>query len=89
MVKYSRGLASASLGYAHLWTRILEMLGFDLTRERVVEPGRANAITRKNIHQMRRNLMGQAGEGGDEDEAADRDVPMEDAPSRFTAGTLS
>ncbi|MED6223502.1 hypothetical protein PIB30_074514, partial [Stylosanthes scabra] len=34
MVKYSRGVATASLGLAHLWTRILESLDFDLTRER-------------------------------------------------------
>ncbi|MED6139683.1 hypothetical protein PIB30_086110 [Stylosanthes scabra] len=81
--------ASVSLGHAHLWTRILEMLGFDLTRERVVEPSRANPITRKNIHQMRRNLAGHAGEGGDEDEAADRDVPMEDVLPRSEAGTSS
>ncbi|MED6163444.1 hypothetical protein PIB30_079979 [Stylosanthes scabra] len=90
MVKYSRGLASASLGHAHLWTWILESLDFDLSHERVVEPGRANAITRKNIHQMRRNLIGQADEGGDEEgEAADRDVPMEDVSSQFEAGTSS
>ncbi|MED6196278.1 hypothetical protein PIB30_046021 [Stylosanthes scabra] len=39
---------------------------------------------------MRRNLEGQAGEGDDEeDEAADRDVRMEDAPPRFEAGTSS
>ncbi|MED6190480.1 hypothetical protein PIB30_106331 [Stylosanthes scabra] len=34
MVKYSRGAATTSLGHAHLWTRILESLDFDLTRER-------------------------------------------------------
>ncbi|MED6140057.1 hypothetical protein PIB30_089540 [Stylosanthes scabra] len=78
MVKYSYGVATANLGHAHLWTKILEKLDFDLSREAVVEPGRANAITRKNINQMRRNLIGQAGEGGNEEgEAADRDVPME------------
>ncbi|MED6117047.1 hypothetical protein PIB30_106195 [Stylosanthes scabra] len=41
MVKYSRGAATASLGLAHLWTRILESLDFDLTRERVIEPSKA------------------------------------------------
>ncbi|MED6226800.1 hypothetical protein PIB30_107333, partial [Stylosanthes scabra] len=73
MVKYSRGAATASLGLAHLWTRILESLDFDLTRERVIEPSKVNAITRKNINQMRRNLLGPADEGGD-----DEDEAMED-----------
>ncbi|MED6154206.1 hypothetical protein PIB30_109996, partial [Stylosanthes scabra] len=45
MVKYSRGAATASLGLAYLWTRILESLDFDLTRERVIEPSKVNAIT--------------------------------------------
>ncbi|MED6150148.1 hypothetical protein PIB30_069556, partial [Stylosanthes scabra] len=77
-------MAIASLGLAHLWTRILESLDFDLTRERVIEPSKVNAITRKNINQMRRNLLGPADEGGyDEDEA------MEDVPPTFEAGTSS
>ncbi|MED6129467.1 hypothetical protein PIB30_108247, partial [Stylosanthes scabra] len=76
--------ATASLGHAHLWTRILESLDFDLTRERAIEPSKVNAITRKNINQMRRNLLGPADEGGeDEDEA------MEDVPPTFEAGTSS
>ncbi|MED6190728.1 hypothetical protein PIB30_108733 [Stylosanthes scabra] len=84
MVKYSRGAAIASLGLAHLWTRILESLDFDLTRERVIEPSKVNAITRKNINQMRRNLLGPADEGGD-----DEDEAMEDVPPTFEAGTSS
>ncbi|MED6214935.1 hypothetical protein PIB30_108304, partial [Stylosanthes scabra] len=84
MVKYSRGAATASLGLAHLWTRILESLDFDLTRERVIEPSKVNAITRKNINQMRRNLLGPADEGGD-----DEDDTMEDVPPTFEAGTSS
>ncbi|MED6202635.1 hypothetical protein PIB30_107514 [Stylosanthes scabra] len=84
MVKYSRGAATASLGLAHLWTRILESLDFDLTRERVIEPSKVNAITRKNINQMRRNLLGPADEGGD-----DEDEAMEDVPPTFEAGTSS
>ncbi|MED6190507.1 hypothetical protein PIB30_106541, partial [Stylosanthes scabra] len=32
--------ATASLGHGHLWTRILESLDFDLTRERVIEPSK-------------------------------------------------
>ncbi|MED6128470.1 hypothetical protein PIB30_098246 [Stylosanthes scabra] len=44
MVKYSRGAATVSLGHAHLWTRILESLDVDLTRERVIEPSKVNAI---------------------------------------------
>ncbi|MED6153018.1 hypothetical protein PIB30_097519, partial [Stylosanthes scabra] len=43
-------MATASLGLAHLWTRILESLDFDLTRERVIEPSKVNAITRKKIN---------------------------------------
>ncbi|MED6166171.1 hypothetical protein PIB30_106463 [Stylosanthes scabra] len=84
MVKYSRGAATASLGLAHLSTRILESLDFDLTRERVIEPSKVNAITRKNINQMRRNLLGPADEGGD-----DEDEAMEDVPPTFEAGTSS
>ncbi|MED6154172.1 hypothetical protein PIB30_109601 [Stylosanthes scabra] len=84
MVKYSRGAVTASLGLAHLWTRILESLDFDLTRERVIEPSKVNAITRKNINQMRRNLLGPADEGGD-----DEDEAMEDVPPTFEAGTSS
>ncbi|MED6202166.1 hypothetical protein PIB30_102645, partial [Stylosanthes scabra] len=72
------------LGLAHLWTRILESLDFDLTRERVIEPSKVNAITRKNINQMRRNLLGPADEGGD-----DEDEAMEDVPPTFEAGTSS
>ncbi|MED6153610.1 hypothetical protein PIB30_103792 [Stylosanthes scabra] len=77
-------VATASLGLAHLWTRILESLDFDLTRERVIEPSKVNAITRKNINQMRRNLLGPADEGGD-----DEDEAMEDVPPTFEAGTSS
>ncbi|MED6129036.1 hypothetical protein PIB30_103805 [Stylosanthes scabra] len=77
-------MATASLGFAHLWTRILESLDFDLTRERVIEPSKVNAITRKNINQMRRNLLGLADEGGD-----DEDEAMEDVPPTFEAGTSS
>ncbi|MED6190075.1 hypothetical protein PIB30_102197 [Stylosanthes scabra] len=84
MVKYSRGAATTSLGLAHLWTQILESLDFDLTRERVIEPSKINAITRKNINQMRRNLLGPADEGGD-----DEDEAMEDVPPTFEAGTSS
>ncbi|MED6190521.1 hypothetical protein PIB30_106663, partial [Stylosanthes scabra] len=76
--------ATACLGLAHLWTRILESLDFDLTRERVIEPSKVNAITRKNINQMRRNLLGPADEGGD-----DEDEAMEDVPPTFEAGTSS
>ncbi|MED6141675.1 hypothetical protein PIB30_105802 [Stylosanthes scabra] len=82
MVKFSR--ATANLGHAHLWTRILESLDFDLTRERVIEPSKVNAITRKNINQMRRNLLGPADEGGD-----DEDEAMEDVHPTFEAGTSS
>ncbi|MED6226432.1 hypothetical protein PIB30_103642, partial [Stylosanthes scabra] len=77
-------MATASLGLAHLWTRILESLDFDLTRERVIEPSKVNAITRKNINQMRRNLLGPVDEGGD-----DEDEAMEDIPPTFEAGTSS
>ncbi|MED6139606.1 hypothetical protein PIB30_085441 [Stylosanthes scabra] len=76
MVKYSRGLATASLGHTHLWTRIFKSLDFDLSKEPAIEPGKPNAISRKNINQMRCNLIGPAGEG-------------EDVPPQFEAGTSS
>ncbi|MED6166132.1 hypothetical protein PIB30_105992 [Stylosanthes scabra] len=60
MLKYSQGKASSFLGHAHLWTRIFEIAPLDLTREDDVEPEISHAISSKNIHQMRRNLVGQA-----------------------------
>ncbi|MED6225785.1 hypothetical protein PIB30_097019 [Stylosanthes scabra] len=82
--------ASSSLGHVILWTRIFEALGFDLSWEEAVNPGKANAITRKNINQMRCNVDGQADKGDDQgDDAASRDAHMEDVPPPFEAGTSS
>ncbi|MED6136580.1 hypothetical protein PIB30_057331 [Stylosanthes scabra] len=90
MLNHSHGKATTNLGHAILWTKIFENLGFDLSWEEAVMLRKANVITRKNINQMRRNLDGQANEEGDEgEEAADRDVQMEDTPPRFEDGTSS
>ncbi|MED6136153.1 hypothetical protein PIB30_053386 [Stylosanthes scabra] len=60
MLKYSQGKANSFLGHAHLWTRIFEITPLDVTGEDNVEPEISHAISSKNIHQMRRNLVGQA-----------------------------
>ncbi|MED6115740.1 hypothetical protein PIB30_093594 [Stylosanthes scabra] len=60
MLKYSQGKATSFLGHAHLWTRIFEIAPLDLTCEDDVEPEISHAISSKNIHQMRRNLVGHA-----------------------------
>ncbi|MED6211177.1 hypothetical protein PIB30_071192 [Stylosanthes scabra] len=53
-------MLNSFLGHAHLWTRIFEIAPLDLTREDDVEPEISHAISSKNIHQIRRNLVGQA-----------------------------
>ncbi|MED6151291.1 hypothetical protein PIB30_081109 [Stylosanthes scabra] len=84
MLKYSQGKASSFLGHAHLWTRIFEIIPLDLTREDDVEPAISHAISTKNIHQMRRNLVGQA------DIAEDVGVDaMAGAQPRVDTGTSS
>ncbi|MED6140176.1 hypothetical protein PIB30_090624 [Stylosanthes scabra] len=50
--------ANSFLGHTHLWTRIFEIAPLDLTHEDNVEPEISHAISSKNIHQMRRNLVG-------------------------------
>ncbi|MED6122482.1 hypothetical protein PIB30_040212 [Stylosanthes scabra] len=57
MLRYSQGKATSFLGHAHLWKRIFEIAPLDLTREEDVEPEISHAISSKNIHQMRRNLV--------------------------------
>ncbi|MED6224264.1 hypothetical protein PIB30_082376 [Stylosanthes scabra] len=84
MLKYSQGKANSFLGHAHLWTRIFEIAPLDLTREDEVEPEISHAISSKNIHQMRRNLVGQA------DIAEDAGVDaMVGAQPRVETGTSS
>ncbi|MED6190008.1 hypothetical protein PIB30_101556 [Stylosanthes scabra] len=61
MLRYSQGKATSFLGHAHLWTRIFEIAPLDLTREEDVEPEISHAISSKNIHQMRRNLVDHVG----------------------------
>ncbi|MED6127251.1 hypothetical protein PIB30_086289 [Stylosanthes scabra] len=52
-----QGKANSFLGHAYLWTRIFEIVPLDLTREDDVELEISHAISSKNIHQMRRNLI--------------------------------
>ncbi|MED6153279.1 hypothetical protein PIB30_100358, partial [Stylosanthes scabra] len=84
MLKSSQGKANAFLGHAHLWTRIFEIAPLDLTREDNVEPEISHAISSKNIHQMWRNLVGQANIA--EDTGVDA---MSDAQPRVETGTSS
>ncbi|MED6124189.1 hypothetical protein PIB30_056752 [Stylosanthes scabra] len=76
MLKFSQGTADLYLGHAHLWTRIFEVAGIDMSREEAETPSKANVITTKNINLMRRNTVNQANEAGD----AGKDVVAEDAP---------
>ncbi|MED6212617.1 hypothetical protein PIB30_085176 [Stylosanthes scabra] len=61
MLRYSQGKPTSFLAHAHLWTRIFEIALLDLTREEDVEPEISHAISSKNIHQMRRNLVDHIG----------------------------
>ncbi|MED6145847.1 hypothetical protein PIB30_028953 [Stylosanthes scabra] len=74
MLKFSQGTADSYLGHAHLWTKIFEVAGIDMSREEAETPGKANVITTKNINLMRRNTVNQANEAGD----AGKDVVAED-----------
>ncbi|MED6208752.1 hypothetical protein PIB30_048252 [Stylosanthes scabra] len=60
MLRYSQGKSTSFLAHAHLLTKVFEIAPLDLTREHNVEPEISHAITSKNIHQMRRNLVGPA-----------------------------
>ncbi|MED6223449.1 hypothetical protein PIB30_074056 [Stylosanthes scabra] len=53
MLKFSQGTADSYLGHAHLWTRIFEVAGIDMSREETETPGKANVNTTKNINLMR------------------------------------
>ncbi|MED6226271.1 hypothetical protein PIB30_101936 [Stylosanthes scabra] len=82
--------ATSFLGHAHLWTRIFEIAPLDLTREDDVEPEISHAISTKNIHQMKRNLVGQAdvAEDAGVDAMAGAQPRVEtDAPSQIPAET--
>ncbi|MED6159895.1 hypothetical protein PIB30_046547 [Stylosanthes scabra] len=60
MLRYSQGKPTSFLAHAHLLTKVFEIAPLDLTREDNVELETSHAITSKNIHQMRRNLVGPA-----------------------------
>ncbi|MED6213727.1 hypothetical protein PIB30_096044, partial [Stylosanthes scabra] len=83
-------MATSFLGHDHLWTRIFEIAPLDLTRENDMEPEISHAIFSKNIHQMRRNLVGQAviAEDASVDAMAGAQPRVEtDAPSQIPAET--
>ncbi|MED6126732.1 hypothetical protein PIB30_081250 [Stylosanthes scabra] len=61
MLRYSQGKPTSFLAHAHLWTSIFEISPLDLTREEDVKPEISHAISSKNIHQMRRNLVDHVG----------------------------
>ncbi|MED6196329.1 hypothetical protein PIB30_046504 [Stylosanthes scabra] len=64
----------SGLGHGMLWTKVFEYLGLDLSSEEAIPVGEDNAITQRQLNQMRRNLN----VGGTEniaDKAGDRDVP--------------
>ncbi|MED6209307.1 hypothetical protein PIB30_053419 [Stylosanthes scabra] len=85
MLRYSRGKPTSFLAHAHLWTRIFEIAPLDLTREEDVEPEISLAISSKNIHQMRRNLVDHVGvvEDAGVDAMADAQPRVEtDAPAQ-------
>ncbi|MED6170915.1 hypothetical protein PIB30_035696 [Stylosanthes scabra] len=61
MLRYSQRKSTSFLAHSHLLTKVFEIAPLDLTREDNVEPETSQAITSKNIHQMRRNLVGPVG----------------------------
>ncbi|MED6127554.1 hypothetical protein PIB30_089136 [Stylosanthes scabra] len=74
MLKFSQGTVDSYLRHAHLWTKIFEAAGIDMSREKAETPDKANVITTKNINLMRRNTVNQANEADD----AGKDVVAED-----------
>ncbi|MED6180431.1 hypothetical protein PIB30_010362 [Stylosanthes scabra] len=74
MLKFSQGTVDSYLGHTHLWTKIFEAAGIDVSCEKAETPGIANVITTKNINFMRQNTVNQANEAGD----ASKDVVAED-----------
>ncbi|MED6148790.1 hypothetical protein PIB30_056186 [Stylosanthes scabra] len=84
MLRYSQGKPTSYLAHAHLLTKVFEIAPLDVTREDNVELEISHAITSKNIHQMRRNLVGPA------DIAKDEDVDVgADAQPQVETGTSS
>ncbi|MED6216801.1 hypothetical protein PIB30_011393 [Stylosanthes scabra] len=77
-------------GHAHLWTKIFEVAGIDMSREEAETPGKTNVITTKNINFMRRNTINQANEAGDAGEdAVAEDVRMVDVQPQVEVGSSS
>ncbi|MED6212375.1 hypothetical protein PIB30_082648 [Stylosanthes scabra] len=86
MLRYSQGKPTSFLAHAYLWTRIFEIAPLDLTHEEDVEPEISHAISSKNIHQMRRNLVDHVGVAEDAgvDVMADAQPQVEtDAPAQI------
>ncbi|MED6112857.1 hypothetical protein PIB30_065525 [Stylosanthes scabra] len=46
----------SGLGHSMLWTKVFEYLGLDLSGEQAITVGEDNAITQRQLNQMRRNL---------------------------------
>ncbi|MED6192452.1 hypothetical protein PIB30_010085 [Stylosanthes scabra] len=90
MLKFSQGTADSYLGHAHLWTKIFEVAGIDMSREEAETPGKANVISTKNINLMRRNTVNQANEAGDAGkDAVVEDVHMVDVQPQVEVGPSS
>ncbi|MED6175714.1 hypothetical protein PIB30_080903 [Stylosanthes scabra] len=90
MLRYSQGKPTSFLAHAYLWSRIFEIAPLDLTREEDVEPEISHAISSKNIHQMRRNLVDHVGvaENGGVGGMADAQPQVEnDAPAQISTET--
>ncbi|MED6162393.1 hypothetical protein PIB30_070046 [Stylosanthes scabra] len=71
---YTIRQVESSLGHGMLWTKVFEYLGIDLSGEKAVPVGEDNAITQRQLNQMRRNLD-VAGAENVTGEAGDEDIP--------------
>ncbi|MED6153354.1 hypothetical protein PIB30_101168 [Stylosanthes scabra] len=75
---YTIRQVESGLGHGMLWTKVFEYLGIDLSGEEAVPVGEDNAITQRQLNQMRRNLnVAGAGVGNVADEAGDEDIPQQ------------
>ncbi|MED6140406.1 hypothetical protein PIB30_092872 [Stylosanthes scabra] len=73
---YSIRQVESGLGHGMLWTKVFEYLGIHLSGEEAVLVGEDNAITQRQLNQMRRNLN-VASAGNIADEAGDEDIPQQ------------
>ncbi|MED6201577.1 hypothetical protein PIB30_096392 [Stylosanthes scabra] len=76
---YSIRQVESGLGHGMLWTKVFEYLGIDLSGEEAVPVGEDNAITQRQLNQMRRNLN-VAGVENVAVEAGDEDIPHQFPP---------